>query len=67
MSLNPGKMLNRLFTKPPPTKRLKHTLLKQIALNYILLESSFPKDTKLYQFNAKFASELHYINDILIY
>ena len=50
--------------KPPPTKRLKYTLLKQTTLNYALLENSPPKGTKFNQFNAKFASELRYINNM---
>ena len=65
MFSNPEKMLDRLSTKPPPAKRLIYTLLKQMALNYALLESSFPKDTEFYYFNAKFASKLRYINNIL--
>ena len=66
MPSSPGKVLNRLSTKPPPIKRFKYTPSKQMALNHILLESSFPKGTELYQFNAKFASKLRYINNILI-
>ena len=59
-------MLDRLFIKSPPAKRFKYIILKQMALNYILLESSFPEGIKFYQFNVKFMSELRYINNILI-
>ena len=65
MFLSPGKMLNRLSIKPPPAKRFKYTLPEQMALNYTLLESSPPKNTELYQPNAKFTSELRYVNNIL--
>ena len=64
MPSNPGKMLDRLPTKSPPAKRFTHTSLKQMALNYALLESSPPEGTELHQFNSKFASELRYINNM---
>ena len=48
MPSNPGKMLDRLSTKSPPAKRFKYTLIKQITLNYTLLENSFPENIKLY-------------------
>ena len=66
MFLSPGKVLDRLSTKPPPVKRFKYTLLEQMALNYTLLESLSPEGTELHLFNAKFVSELRYINNILI-
>ena len=48
MPSSSGKMLDWLFTKPPPIKRLKYIILEQMALNYTLLESLFLKDTELY-------------------
>ena len=66
MPSNPGKMLDRLPTKPPPAKRFKYTPPEQMALNYALLESSSLDGTELHQFNAKFASELRYINNMLM-
>ena len=59
-------MLDRLPTKSPPAKRLKYILLEQMALNYILLESSPPEGTEFYYSNAKFASELRYIANMPI-
>ena len=64
MPSNPGKMLDRLPTKPPPAKHFKYTPPEPMALNYTLLESSPPKDTKLHQSNAKFAPELRYIDNM---
>ena len=66
MPSSPGKVLDRLPTKPPPAKHFTYTLPKPMALNYTLLENSFPKVTEFHQFNAKFALELRYINNILI-
>ena len=59
-------MLDRLSTKSSPAKRLIYTPLKQMALNYALLESSPLEGKELHQFNIKFASKLRYINNMPI-
>ena len=66
MPLNPGKILDLLPIKPPSAKRFIYIPPKQMALNIILLKSSFPKGTELHQFNAKFASKLRYFNNMPI-
>ena len=66
MSSNPGTMLDRLSTKPPPAKCLTHILPDRIALSLALLKSLFPNYSELRDSNITFNTIFSQLNNISI-